>query len=157
MAAMIKMAEWFDRLREEGVYDNTRIIICSDHGYPLNQFDDMIFFKDWEEPLDIEGINPLLLVKDFNAKGFETSDEFMTLADIPSMAMTEVINDPVNPFTGKAINNDEKYAHVQEVIYSTNSSIDDNNGNAFKKDSKGWFSVHDDIYNAENWEYIGQK
>ena len=30
MAAFLKLGEWFDYLRENGVYDNTRIIIVSD-------------------------------------------------------------------------------------------------------------------------------
>ena len=30
MAAMIQLGNWFDYLRENGVYDNTRIIVVSD-------------------------------------------------------------------------------------------------------------------------------
>ena len=38
MAAMLQLAAWFDSLRENGVYDNTRIIIAADHGRNLKQF-----------------------------------------------------------------------------------------------------------------------
>lgn len=157
MAALLRLGEWFDYLREEGVYDNTRIIICSDHGYPLKQFGDLVFYDDagLKESLDIEGVNPLLLVKDFDSTGFTASDEFMTLADIPAMAMSGVIENPINPFTGNPVNNDEKTAHEQKVIFSTNSSIDDNNGTAFKKDEYGWFSVKDNIFDENNWKYLG--
>lgn len=48
------------------------------------------------------------MVKDFNRKGFSTSDTFMTNADVPALAMEDLIRDPKNPFTGKAINSDEK-------------------------------------------------
>ena len=43
MAAMIQLGNWLDHLREIGVYDNTRIIIVSDHGWPLDNFSDMLF------------------------------------------------------------------------------------------------------------------
>ena len=34
-AALLRLGEWFDWMREQGVYDNTRIIIVSDHGRDL--------------------------------------------------------------------------------------------------------------------------
>ena len=37
-AAFEMLGKWFDQLREQGVYDNTRIIIVSDHGWPTGQF-----------------------------------------------------------------------------------------------------------------------
>ena len=39
MATFIKLGEWFDYLREEGVYDNTRIILVADHGIGINWLD----------------------------------------------------------------------------------------------------------------------
>ena len=38
MAAYIEHGNWFDYLRENGVYDNTRIILVSDHGYGAGHF-----------------------------------------------------------------------------------------------------------------------
>ena len=35
MAAMLQLANWFDYMRENGVYDNTRIILVADHGRGL--------------------------------------------------------------------------------------------------------------------------
>lgn len=52
--------------------------------------------------------NPLLLVKDFNSKEFTISNEFMTNADTPTLAVDNLIRNPINPFTGRVINNDEK-------------------------------------------------
>ena len=60
---------------------------------------------------DTEFYYPLLMIKDFNAKEFSTSEEFMTNADVPTYAVKDVIPNPINPFTGKLIGNDEKYAH----------------------------------------------
>ena len=39
MATFIQLGKWFDYLRENGVYDNTRIILVSDHARGLGQFD----------------------------------------------------------------------------------------------------------------------
>lgn len=36
MASMIQLGKWLDYLKEKGVYDNTRIIIVSDHGRDLH-------------------------------------------------------------------------------------------------------------------------
>lgn len=61
---------------------------------------------------------PLLMIKDFNSKGFSTYDDFMTNADVPVLAMNGLIDNPVNPFTGKVINSDEKTAHKKYLIRS---------------------------------------
>ena len=104
MAAMLKLGEWFDYLREEGVYDNTRIILVSDHGYDLYSLDELVA----DEDTCFSFYFPLLMVKDFGSKEFVVSDEFMTNADVPSIALDGVIEQPMNPFTGKLINSDEK-------------------------------------------------
>ena len=39
MASLIQIGQWLNYLRESGVYDNTRIIIVSDHGKDLGQID----------------------------------------------------------------------------------------------------------------------
>ena len=64
-----------------------------------------------------------------------------------------MIENPVNPFTGKTINNDEKAAHDQYIIMSYLSDITENNGNTYIPSA--WFSVKDDIWNKDNWTYIG--
>lgn len=33
MAALLQLGEWFDYLRDNGVYDNTRIILVADHAF----------------------------------------------------------------------------------------------------------------------------
>ncbi|MBQ9388177.1 MAG: YidC/Oxa1 family membrane protein insertase, partial [Lachnospiraceae bacterium] len=114
-AALKHVGEWLDYMREQGVYDNTRIIICSDHGYPLGDFPEMVF-----DFMDLEAWNPVLMVKDFGATGFVTSDEFMTLADIPTLAMQGVIENPVNPYTGNPINSDAKTTEDVIITLSEN-------------------------------------
>jgi arylsulfatase A-like enzyme len=147
MATMLRVGEWMDYLKEQGVYDNTRIIIVADHGRKLKLFDDMVFF---DGDLDALFYNPLLLVKDFNATGEpKTDNTFMTNADTPTLATDGLIDNPVNPFTGNAINSDSKEGE-QYILVSRKWSIDKNNGTTFLEDP--WASVHDDIFKEENWK-----
>lgn len=101
MATYIKLSEWIKKLKENDAYDNTRIIIASDHA------DYFSIFKNIK-PI-ITGNNAVLMVKDFNAKDmFSVSHDFMTLADIPTISLKDIIENPINPFTGKQIINTEK-------------------------------------------------
>jgi hypothetical protein len=148
MAAYLKLAEWFDYLRANGVYDNTRIILVADHGRDLGQFDITCNGKD------MESFMPLLMVKDFNAKGFNTSEEFMTNADTPTIAMSGLIDSPVNPFTGKPINSLEKNKPIR-ILHTGILSPEDLTGTTFP--STSWYEVKGNIYNPGNWKYLGDK
>jgi len=154
MAAMMKLGDWLDHLREIGVYDNTKIILVADHGTQMDCFEEYALAGSHSEtdyPLSIERFSPILMVKDFGSTGFTMSDEFMTNADVPSLAFEGIIDDPVNPFTGKAINTDEKTAHDQYVILSNQWGTDYNNGSTFLPSA--WASVSDDLRDPENWTF----
>ena len=151
MAAMLKLADWFDYLRANGVYDNTRIIVAADHGAGREMLDVLLQETLWGETVDLSLMNPLLLVKDFDSHGFTVSDAFMTNADVPLMAMNGLIQNPVNPFTGKPMDDSEKHSHDQFVIMSYEWSTLYNNGHTFIPDR--WFSVRDDLWNPENWQF----
>ena len=105
-AALRLLGNYMDFLKENKVYDNTRIIIVADHGFTfgiknprLGEFEsENLFF-----------FNPLLIVKDFNSRGeFKTSDEFMTNGDVPLLATKDLIKNPVNPFTHKLMTDKDK-------------------------------------------------
>lgn len=153
MSMFLRLGEWFDTLRDQGVYDNTRIIIVSDHGYYLETMEDLLIPDRPGESL--ECFYPLLMVKDFDAKGFTTSDTFMTNADVPTLATQNLIEDAVNPFTGKPISSDEKTAHDQMVIMSGPWDIMVNNGTTFR--AARWASVHDDLWNMDNWTFYDEE
>lgn len=154
MTALIQLGKWFDYMRKQGVYDNTRIIIVSDHGFHLGQFDEFVLpYSDYtmtRYPQDIMLFNPLLLVKDFYGTGFDCNDEFMTNADVPSIATEGIIDDPINPFTGKKINNYLKQLPEQHVFLTDYWNIDENNGNVFKPGT--WFAVSGKyVLDKNNW------
>ncbi len=160
MASFLQLGKWLDDLRENGVYDNTKIILVSDHGFGLHQMESLFIDETADSDTrsyrygDVESYFPLLMVKDFNSTEFTTSDEFMTNADVPTLAVADVISDPINPFTGNAIDSSEKTAHDQMVIASADSDIATNNGNRFH--SARWYSVHDSIWDKSNWTLVAE-
>ena len=117
--------------------------------------DETVKSKNVDDKLgDAEFYYPLLMIKDFDSNGFTTSDEFMTNADVPTYATADLFDSPINPFTGKVINNSEKTAHDQLVIAPIKFSIVDNKGNQFLPCR--WYSVHDDIWKKDNWKMVAE-
>ena len=151
MACLKQLGRFFDFLRSQGVYDNTRIILVADHGRDLGQFDDMKFGTEYFE--DAMFFNPLLLVKDFDARDFVLDDRFMTNADVPTLAFSGLIEDPHNPFTGKAISSDRKEEGPQRILFSTNIETDKNMGNVFEPGI--WYEVDEDIFDSSRWKKLG--
>jgi len=142
-AAIKRMSDYFDFLKANEVYDNTRIILVSDHG-PV------------DVPLPKSGLtfnlynyNPLLLVKDFNAKGaMKTDTAFMANADVPSLAMKELVENPVNPFTGNAITTNKKNNPFLILV----RRVVDKNETEIELDTQNTYYVHDNIFDEENWK-----
>jgi len=153
MASLIQMGNWLDKLRELGVYDNTRIIIVSDHGWPLGQFDSLIFGPGDPDTAyngeDAMGYNPLILFKDFGATGEVNIDySFMTNADTPYLAMNGLLDNPLSPFTGRALfQPEQKEADKLYVMYSENWSPDD------IYQSRIWYSLsNQNVLDKSNWQ-----
>jgi hypothetical protein len=153
MATLMQLGNWFDFLRENDVYDNTKIVIVADHGFNLYHFDELVFGEEvWDK--NAETFFPLLLVKDFESKDFTTSDEFMTNADVPTLATEGVIENPKNPFTGKEINSSEKTAHEQYIILSEEWDVTINNGKTFLPAK--WISIKDNLWDKDKWIYYDE-
>lgn len=119
MAALRQVGKWIEYLKENGVYDNSRIIIVADHGRDLGlcrQFTKGGRYYEGNASNEMDNVdyrdimlyNPLLMVKDFNEEGFRTDETFMTNADTPSIALKGIVNDPVNPYTGNRINEEKR-------------------------------------------------
>ena len=163
MAAILKLGEWFTWMKENGIYDNTRIIIVADHGQDFSG-SPIIGFKTSKEDgdgaadgmnIDAFAFNALFMYKDFNSQGpIQTDQSFMTVADTPSIAMNGIINNPINPFTGKAINQDASIKsgklHLQYTKEWNTTKV---HGNRFAPGY--WFTVQKNIFDKNNWEYLG--
>jgi hypothetical protein len=148
VASFLLLGKWFDYLKAQGVYDNTRIIIVSDHGKDLHSpFPDNITLPNGE---GVESYMALLFVKDFDANGsIRIDNTFMTNADVPLLATSGIIDKPVNPFTGNTLT-PHKDAGVT-ITTSYKWLVNDHPGNTFNIKPDEWMHVHDDIYKPENW------
>lgn len=152
MAALVQLGEWFDYLRENDIYDNTRIILVSDHTWIVRQIDELDYDNG---SLDVGLYFPLLMVKDFGAEEFTTSSEFMTNADVPLMAVDGLIENPVNPFTGNVLDDSIKDEPIQYIINSRIWDVNENSGNTFLPSS--WLTVIDNIWDMSQWGHIPEE
>jgi membrane protein insertase Oxa1/YidC/SpoIIIJ len=141
-AAIKRFSEYFDFLKSHEVYDNTRIILVSDHG-------------QWNAPIkgglpfNIDQYNPLLLVKDFNARDMlKTDNTFMTNADVPDYVMKGLIEAPVNPFTGNSITTTNQKDKPQLILIGR---VQDKNENEIELNAQNTYYVHDNIFDEKNW------
>ncbi len=151
-AAYIQLGIYFDYLKQMGVWDNTRIIIVSDHGI-MREYADMFGGQLNIENANIDSFNPVLMVKDFGSTGFNTDVSFMTNADVPYIATCGIIDDPVNPFTGHPIIQDHSMP-----IYAFNSdwSGAGSDATAFGEDDVYVFNG-DNVFDIDSWEFDGTR
>jgi hypothetical protein len=146
-----RLADWFLYLKDEEVYDNTRIIIVADHGPDTN------FVTKIGLPFNVDQFNPLLLVKDFNdinvSDGIATDNTFMTNADVPTIALRGLIDNPINPYTGNPITDDAKKKRLYIAI-SGSVHKEDSQATQFGLNPKEDYYVHDNIFDEKNWEKV---
>jgi YidC/Oxa1 family membrane protein insertase len=142
-SAIKRLSEYFDFLKSNGVYDNTRIILVSDHGLL-----DATYVTKTGLPFHVDHFNPVLLIKDFNVKGeMKTDMTFMTNADVPALAMKDLIETPINPFTDNAVTTDQKNEPLLILINRVNSR----NETEIEINSHNTYYVHDNIFVERNW------
>ena len=159
MAAFIQLGKWFDMLREQGVYDNTRIIVVSDHSCYLGLSGVDLTAKAAERGLlsrylsdewtDTTCYNPLLMVKDFGAEGFTTDRTFMTNAETPGIAFEGTVDHPADPATGEPVARKTGTEQEHHIIES-DWHIVTNCGNSFSDPLRITFRGTD-IFDPDSW------
>jgi YidC/Oxa1 family membrane protein insertase len=144
-------AEWLAWMKEHGVYDNTKIILVSDHGPDWWHFKGDITITApivWTEEKKISldrflHLNALLMVKDFNSDYPLREDwRLMNIADVSAIAFNE--NDPTKadstsrtlPTFFTAWHNDLKTRTQYEIKHA--------------------FEVTDYVYDLHNWKAIDE-
>ncbi len=163
VAAFRMLAAWFDYLRSEGVYENTRIVIASDHGC---REEELAIEEDPALDRRITGgdyhgrghYHPLLMFKDFgDGTPFVNDREtFMTNADAPSLLLGGLVEHPVNPFTGKEIPLDTRPLKEDGVIISASDAHRpvDNGSYRYTIRDNEWWLVRDSIFKASSWTQL---
>lgn len=113
ICAYDELAHFFDFLKGNDLYDNTRIVIASDHGRELGtEMDTELTFRKKINGDNIEfcinSVNPTLLYKDFNKNGdLEIDNSLMVNADVPILA-TNGLFEAKNPYLNNEIDNKTK-------------------------------------------------
>lgn len=142
------IGKYIDYLKENNVFDNTRIIIVSDHGFLVDNPE----LENNKNFNDIIRLNALLMVKDFNSTGaLKVNNTFKTTADVPIIAMDGIINNPINPFTGNRINTNKEVKGTWVYTEPTIWMPKEYTGNKpFVEESEFRF-VKEDIFKEDNW------
>ena len=153
-AALIQLGKWFDYLRENDCYDNTRIIIVSDHGF-YHKYSE---FKKFKDPVVPSSYNPLLMVKDFNCHNdLSTDNSFMTNADTLFLAKKNLNISNINPFTKKEFKQEKENVHVYPQGFDNEHNgelIRDKTQFVLNKE-EGW-NVTKNIFDEKNWTPISE-
>lgn len=146
-----QMVDWINWMKENEVYDNTKIIILSDHGptweeykpgftveSPLkideNDPDKIIIDRFWR-------LNALLMVKDFNKSGAAIEDwRLMSNADAAS-----IIFDEENP-TNKLEEN--RIVPTSWAYWKKGITLE------YEYDMYKFFEVEGNMYDLSNWKEV---
>ena len=164
-----RFSEFLDYLKKNDAYDNTRIIIVSDHG--LHKDAGKLLENAPNFPMQKGRSMVTLMVKDFDSHGefvcARMSEEnfsngifgneidmtFMTNADTPYLATKDLIPDAKNPFTGNAlkVENKNDYAIISSAR-AQSTRIRHEKKYAVRDDE--WYTVRDNIFVNENWQSL---
>ena len=106
--ALERVVEWMRWMKHQGVYDNTRIVLCSDHGTHVPNFDPTIVNMGNIWKVAQWGINyfPLLMVKDAAAHApFCRDNAFKTVSHGAYFALeSPKFNEPVTEYVPSMVN-----------------------------------------------------
>jgi hypothetical protein len=152
MASFVLLAKWFDFLKESGVYDNTRIIIVSDHGAGLHVFPKKTTLPNGHT---LESYAALLMVKDFDAEFTLTvNNSFMTTADVPHIAAAGIVHNMINPFTGKELVIDKNNGVTITTSQAWVPKGTFRHGYEYDIKSNEWLHVKNNIFDPANWSPV---
>lgn len=131
------LVNWMNWLKTNEVYDNTKIIMVSDHGY--RETNSIGFIR----------AHALMLVKDFNSSGLLISkDTFLSNADTPSIACSaiggceNIIPDPT------------KYPIENRTLFFTHGPWNKGANNPNKYIVQKQYEVKNSIFDPTNWKSI---
>jgi hypothetical protein len=151
MASFMLLGKCFYFLKENNVYNNTRIIIVSDHGRDIGSpFPDNIILPNGKY---LETYAALLMVKDFGSE-FELARDngFMTVADVPHIAAAGFVNNLINPFNGRELVMDKNNG----AIITSSEAWEPEKMLKYRYDIKSseWLHVKDNIFDPANWSLL---
>ena len=151
--SLIQIGRFADFLRENGIYDNTRIVVVSDHGIggDKSMYNGAPYFDGYSK----DRLNPVLLVKDFYASSngtVQADEKFMTNADVPAIVLKGIVEAPKNPFTDTPINEDYKKSGVIITKGDVFMPYHSKSEYEFTIADEDWIHIKDNIFIDSNWQ-----
>lgn len=142
----LALGNWFESLKENNVYDNTKIIVLSDHG-----------IRDTSDyNMQTEAVHPVLFIKDFNSHGkLKINSSFCTIADVPFFVLEDISQEKtlINPYTKK-----EMLQNKNEGILVTTShdfvARDDSDDKTFELKDEHLFIIKDSYNNYTKYKDV---
>ncbi|MFK5857522.1 MAG: membrane protein insertase YidC [Bacteroidota bacterium] len=144
------LGKWISWMKKNDVYNNTKIIILSDHGPHWGHYDGEIdikvpFIQGDSTKINLAmamALNPLLLVKDYNSQGLLKEDwRFMSNADAHNIAFDE--NDPTK---GKAP--DTRELKTWNVVWDANFT------NSYIFDISSTYNIENNYLDLTKWKRL---
>ncbi|MFA6404137.1 MAG: membrane protein insertase YidC [Salinivirgaceae bacterium] len=148
---MLKIAEWLDWMKQNKVYDNTKIIILSDHGIRDATIDASIMIDNPFTPkesdkvpiIELLNFTPLLMVKDYHSSGLLKEDwRFMSNVDAYSIAFNEIDPTKMDPPISRTLN-----------AFLVSWRID---GKNIQIPIEKSYEIKDNVYELKNWTLINK-
>ena len=157
VATLKQIGLWIDLIKENGCFNNTRIVITSDHGH------DQKIKSGSDKETDFYNnemlyFNPLLMVKDFYSDSkIKTDSKFMTNADTIFLVSDGIIPELKNPFLNKKLKQDK--SNGVNVFWSY-SKADDNTLIPIEKryvlPLKDGYRIKNGFFDISGWEKISR-
>ncbi|MBI9099664.1 MAG: membrane protein insertase YidC [Spirochaetaceae bacterium] len=148
--AMVYIGDFLTWLKENEIYDNTKIILVSDHGIHEDS-SYMTPFLNREESVRLgkelrflNRMNPLLLVKDFSSYGeLKQDNRFMSNGDVNAIAF-----DKDSPL--KEVSREERILRTAYTLGWQTRFLE----NRDKHTYDGFYRVRNNLFDLKNWEEI---
>ena len=148
--ALNALLDWIQWMKANDVYENTRIIIASDHGVHWKRFNEPVNFDEYITQSSNKVIsddmlmtfNALLFVKDFNAQGdVKINSTLMSNADIPELLLYDGSIDSLKFDPNRTL-------YCYEAYWSEDMSTRTKFSLARK------YSVTKDMFDLNNWTRV---
>ncbi len=163
-ASLKRVGAWFQMLKDNGIYDNTRIVIVADHGSTASEREGY----EWVTKFDKIGpghYHPLLMFKDFGSQGkLVISHDFMTNADVPALLIhgdgphsEDLVPGAINPFTGTKVDSSAKTAGALVCTSDIFMPYQNKSKYVFTPEADQWWRVKNNIFNPSDWTQEVQK
>ena len=150
MLSILLISKWFDYLKENGIWDNAKIIILSDHGWHGYNNNIPTNITVSQTGGQLQKFNNVLMIKDFGAtKEFSVDSTFMTSADVPTLVTKGIIDNPVNPFTKKSLYTDKDSGVI--IPITAWKPLQKHSEYTYDFGDDEWLRVKDNIFKQENW------